>query len=144
MSSRTGLIAGVVAVLVVGVAFWAYGQHEYSQGWEARDTQAKLDDADRNQAVFDERLKLEGERDYAELLYTNLKAATDAERDSFESVESRLRQQATTALYHRDQARAGGGPYQAHADCIGAVGACSADVAKLGTEAPSGDQQRRS
>src|SRR3546814_15016555 len=121
MSSRTGLIAGVVAVLVVGVAFWAYGQHEYSQGWEARDTQAKLDDADRNQAVFDERLKLEGERDYAELLYTNLKAATDAERDSFESVESRLRQQVTTALYQSDQARAGGGTYDADADWIGAL-----------------------
>lgn len=97
------LIAGIAGaaflLLMWGAIVW-YGNTREEAGWNARDTQAKLELAARQKALYDEQMRLDRLTYESEERYAKLKQETDAnarglvaERDGALSDLARVRKQ---------------------------------------------------
>ena len=127
-------LLGAAGLLLLLAAVWAYGQYQHSQGWAERDTQAKLDLAARQTALYNEQVRLENERNAADQRYQALKADTTTRVADLDADVARMRQRLSAYSKHSGAGPAGGAD-GADPDWIGIVAACWSDYASLGKEA---------
>ena len=127
-------VLGAAGLLLALAAIWAYGQYQHSQGWTERDTQAKLDLAARQTALYNEQARLENERNAADQRYQALKADTAARVADLDADAARLRQRLSAYRQHQGAGTVSGTD-GADPDWIGIVAACWSDYASLGKEA---------
>lgn len=71
-------IAGAAALLLMWGAIAWYGNSREDAGWEKRDTQAKLELAARQKALYDEQMRLDRLTYESEERYAKLKQETDS------------------------------------------------------------------
>src|SRR5690606_16160161 len=127
-------VAGAAGLLLVLTTAWAYGWYQHSQGWAERDTQAKLELAQRQTALYNEQMRLENERNAADQRYQALKADTATRVADLDANAARLRQRLSAYSKHPGASTAGGID-GTDPDWIGFVAACWSDYASLGKEA---------
>ncbi len=125
---------GAAGLLLALAAVWGYGRYERSQGWSERDTQAKLELAARQTALYNEQVRLENERNAADQRYQALKADTAARITDLDADAARMRKRLSTYGQHKS-AGPTSGTDGADPDWIGIVAACWSGYASLGKEA---------
>ncbi|NYT38852.1 hypothetical protein ERD78_18950 [Allopusillimonas soli] len=127
-------LLGAAGLLLALAAIWGYGRYQHAQGWSERDTQAKLDLAARQTALYNEQVRLEHEKLAAEQRYQALKADTAARVADLDADAARLRQRLSAYSKH-PAAGATSRTDDANPDWIGIVAACWSDYASLGKKA---------
>lgn len=128
-------VAGAALLAALGFGVWLYGNHREAEGYAARDTEAKIELGQRQQALYEEQMKNEQLRAENDRKLQALKAATATELAVSADTAQRLRKLANDAIRARDQALAASGTAREGADWIGGFAACQSEYELLGKDA---------
>lgn len=126
-------VVGAAGLALLLLAVWGYGRYEHSQGYDLRNTEAKLELAAQQAALHAEQMRLEDAVTLADQEVQTLKEQTAIRTASLDADLNRLRRKLAASSQHA-ATRATSGANGADPDWIGIIGACWGDYAELGKE----------
>lgn len=130
--SKFLIAGGVILALVLGV--WLYGSYQFGQGWEERNTKARLELAARQTALYEAQTQLDNFIYEQDQKRQAAKAETDRVRAELASVSKRLQKLIDNGILNRPQSADTGPTAGTGPDWIGAFSACYSEYEMLGND----------